>query len=122
MNDSHSSLRKLVHVSALLAMSFCTYCVAETLSDPTQPPSAHENIAIKPEFALRLEGVLGSATQRRAIVDGKLVRIGDRIGGALITDISDETVSYTFSGRERVAHLNRDHVVVRQPTINRDKP
>jgi hypothetical protein len=122
MNDSQLSLRKLVHASALLAISYCTHCAAETLSDPTQPPSVRENTALKPEFALRLEGVLGSATQRRAIVDGKLVRIGDRIEGALITDISDDTVSYTFSGRERVARLNRDHVVVRQPSINRDKP
>jgi hypothetical protein len=116
----------LISVRLLAAMgcaAFACTCVADSLSDPTQPPQPHSAAGPKHEFSLRLEAVLADTNGQRAIVAGKLVRVGDRIDGATITNISDDSVHYTVDGHERIAQLNREHIVVKHPSaIDRDSP
>jgi hypothetical protein len=109
-------------LTALGCIALALTAAAETLSDPTQPPQ-QRSAGAKPEFSLRLEAVLTDDSGRRAIVAGKLVRVGDRVDGATITNISDDSVHYNVDGHERVAQLNREHIVVKHPSsIDRDSP
>jgi hypothetical protein len=63
---------------------------------------------------LNLQAILQSADRYIAIVDGAVVRAGDRIGEATIREISAESIRYSRGGRERTVRLQRRSVKVRQ--------
>lgn len=80
---------------------------AEGLPDPTRPATL--NISAAPveasEPELQLEAIMRSGERHLAIVNGRLVRVGDRVGTALIRDIDADGLRYAIAGRERVAKL-----------------
>lgn len=89
---------------------------ADPLPDPTRPASytnAHTVLATT-EPTLRLEAIMRSGEKPLAIVNGKLVRVGDRIEGATIAGIDDKGVRYVVGGREHVAKLREGNLRVRR--------
>jgi MSHA biogenesis protein MshL len=75
---------------------------AGTLTDPTQPATG--NPGAPRGSGLRLEGILCHSGLTVAIVNGRLVHAGDRIGGNLIGDITPQGVRYSRGGRGRMAY------------------
>src|SRR5690606_25647849 len=76
----------------------------DRLVDPTRPSHAKE-IAREAYQDIRLEAILRSESRLLAIVNGKIVRAGDRVGGARIDAILDDSIRYTRAGRSAIARL-----------------
>jgi len=75
---------------------------ADSLSDPTRPPTAGSRV--QQAGGLQLEGVLCHAGAFVAIVNDRLVHAGDRVDGALIRSISAEGISYSRGSHKRFAY------------------
>lgn len=88
--------RCVVLASALLALA--TGVFAQALADPTRPPdaapvlgSAASGGAARPQ----LQSVLISnqpGGRRLAVIDGRSVRAGDKVGGAVVVSIGEASV------------------------------
>jgi len=87
--------------------------MADRLVDPTRPASA-KDVATDPYKGIRLEAILKSEERLLAIVNGKIVRAGDRIGDTRIDEIQHDAVRYTRGGRSNVARLADKSITVRQ--------
>ena len=110
-----AKLRSAIVISIGL-LGFCCAQASDGLKDPTQPPAttgADRGAALPRQ--LTLEAILQSAERYLAIVDGKIVRVGDRVGNATIEEITTDTVRYSRGGREHTIRLERRAVKVRHP-------
>ncbi|HEV2271930.1 MAG TPA: pilus (MSHA type) biogenesis protein MshL [Steroidobacteraceae bacterium] len=85
----------------LLACAAAGSARADSLTDPTRPPTPGARV---PGSGLRLEGVLCHSGVFVAIADDRLVHVGDRVDGALIRDISAAGVRYSRARHERFAY------------------
>jgi len=111
---STAKLRSAFVIGAGL-LWFCSAHAADGLKDPTQPPvSASSDRGPALPRQLNLEAILQSAERYIAIVDGKIVRVGDRVGNATIEEITTDSVRYSRGGREHTIRLARRSVKVRQ--------
>jgi hypothetical protein len=104
----------------------CSTASGEALRDPTQPPvaqSVKQSIDGGGVAALRVEGIFHAAgRQWRAIVDGRIVRCGDRVGGAVIQDITSDSVRYFRDGRSHVVRLKSSKLQVRRAGVDVKDP
>src|ERR1044072_6798680 len=87
--------------------------MADRLIDPTQP--AHTRPATTGEIlqAVRVEAILQSGERRVAIVNGKVVRPGDRVGSIQILEVNTDGVRYSRDGETSVARLTTKPMQVR---------
>ncbi len=107
---------KSLALAILLSIAVgATQASAADLRDPMRPPSAPAATLARPGVpsSLQLQAVMGSGQSRVAIVNEKVVRVGDTIGGALITEISAEAVRYSRGGKQLVASLPNTKISVR---------
>jgi hypothetical protein len=77
------------------------------LVDPTQPPysgTSGGNAAPKSTGPM-LQSTFISTSQRRAVISGKTYKVGDKFGGAVITDIQPYEVVLKQAGRETSLRL-----------------
>jgi MSHA biogenesis protein MshK len=98
---------------------------AADLGDPMRPPSAPAAVISRPSASssLQLQAVIGTGASRVAIVDGKLVRVGDKIDGAVIDEISTGSIRYTRGGKQLVASLPDTKLDVRvNKTLQAGRP
>jgi MSHA biogenesis protein MshK len=88
--------QRLIALSILLAAS--SPSPAQVLNDPTKPPAS---TSLSPEEAApgeaavapsRLQSVLISPSRRTAVIDGRAVTIGDRVGDATLVAIAPSEV------------------------------
>jgi MSHA biogenesis protein MshK len=90
---------------------------AGELADPTRPAAFRASSAVVSNSAparLRVEAILDRGGQRLAIVDGKVVRAGDRIGNARIDEVMSDGVRYTRAGTSQVSRLENTKLQVRR--------
>ena len=79
------------------------------LPDPTRPPLLHQ-VAVrrladdKPQ-AFTLTAIKISADARQAIVNGRLVSAGDRVGESVVREIMPGAVVLDYLGQERRLRL-----------------
>jgi MSHA biogenesis protein MshK len=101
------------YLATLLLSMTAKAAMAERLVDPTQP--AHTRAANTSESlaAVRVEAILQSGERRLAIVNGKVVRAGDRIGSIQILEVNSDGVRYSRGGETNVAHLTAKPMQVR---------
>ncbi len=94
-----------------------TVTPAEGLRDPTRPAKLGPGpVLLAPGVeGVRLEAVLDSGDSRRAIVNGKVVREGDRVAGVQIVAIRETSIHYVRAGRNHVALLPTRKISVRAP-------
>jgi len=98
---------------------------AAELRDPMRPATLRASAPAQPpaNAPLKLEAVMSSPGSRVAIVDGKVVRTGDRVSGALITEITADSIRYSRGGKEQIALLPANKVTVRaNPTLQAGQP
>ncbi len=93
-------------LSALLLLTVQPV-VAQDLRDPTAPPRPQIENAKNTEVALRLEAILLDGARRIAIVNGRVMREGDRIDDAVLASISAHAIQYVRHGRTHQATLRR---------------
>ena len=64
-----------------------------TGTDPTRPPSfSASGDAVAPASAQRLQSILIAPGRRLAVIDGRTVPLGGRIGGATVVQVSETHV------------------------------
>lgn len=107
-----STRRTTLSLTALLALGATVH--AETLRDPTRPVTARAVTQSVQIASLQLEAIMGSGARRLAIVNGKLVRSGDRVGDALIEEIGIDSIRYTRKGRSETVRIAKDNLRVRE--------
>lgn len=107
-----STRRSSLSLTALLALGAVVQ--AETLQDPTRPATVKAVAQSVEPGALQLEAVMGSGARRIAIVNGKVVREGDRVGAAVIEAIGSDFIRYTRNGRSETARIAKNNLRVRQ--------
>ena len=96
---------------------------AEQLSDPTRPPLPRVEAAVATPAvsrAARLEAVLHSNDRAVAIIDGKLLRVGDWVGNARIDAIGSDAVHLTREGRQLTLRLANQAMKVRRTAPSKD--
>jgi hypothetical protein len=99
---------------AALLLSMSAKAAADRLIDPTRPPQAPSASSDPSYEAVRVEAVLRSADRDLAIVNGKIVRAGDRVAGVQIEAILPDGIRYVRDGQVRVARLQPASIPVRQ--------
>jgi MSHA biogenesis protein MshK len=71
------------------------------LSDPTRPSSGWDAEAYShPSSGPVLQSTIIAPGKRRAIINGRSLAVGDKVGGAVITGIRPYEVTLTQAGRE----------------------
>jgi MSHA biogenesis protein MshK len=71
------------------------FAAAQGLGDPTQPPLAPQRTAsgfAAPDSGPALQSILISQFRIEAIISGKVVHAGDRVGNAHVVNISESEV------------------------------
>ena len=110
----HKYLFFLAWSLPLMAMS------NEELPDPTRPatfvdvvaePVFFEEIQVKEKINWKLSAIRISADDRSAIVNGKLVRVGDDIGPAKILEINPLSVVIDHDERKLIVRLFNNQVI-----------
>lgn len=104
------------YLATLLFTMTAQAALADRLLDPTRPASARASTPTKFEF-VRLEAVFRADGGFVAIVNGKVVRAGDRIGSVRIDEVFPSGIRYTRDGRALSAHLNGSALKVRQNVV-----
>ena len=87
-----------VALFALLSAVLLTPAQAQGLVDPTRPPDAplpgNDAGLIATRAVPQLQSVLVASSGRRvAVIDGRTVRVGDRVGEASVDGIGETTVT-----------------------------
>ena len=102
------------YLAALLLTTLSAKAAADRLADPTRPPQASDASAGPTHEGVRVEAVLSSKERDLAIVNGKIVRAGDRVSGVQIEAILVDGVRYVRDGQVHVARLQPASIPVRR--------
>jgi hypothetical protein len=86
-------MTKVIFVALGLAFAI-EQAEAQALSDPTRPPDVAEAVGDAPTVSRGplLQAVLISTQRRYAVIDGRQVGLGTRIGAARIVGITESAV------------------------------
>lgn len=78
------------------------------LVDPTRPSTLHE-IPARADLPRgpRIDGIFARADGNVAIVDGRLLHVGDGLAGGHVLQITADTVSYSRNGQRLALHLRK---------------
>jgi hypothetical protein len=99
-------MRPLVHLMALAALAAAAAAHAgNPLVDPTRPVTAADSAAAPETGGVRVQAIVIRPGSRVALVEGRLVHAGDRIGSLLIEAVTPEGVRYSQDGHTRFARL-----------------
>ena len=96
-------MAKYLHLFMTFSLGLCSaYCFAqETLSDPTRPLGY--NTPESKAQSCTLTSIFKSETQVKAIVNGRLVKVGDTVNSGKIVAISETAVAVeTKDGVQRL--------------------
>jgi hypothetical protein len=110
----HYLIPALLVVAAAGACAGRAVAAAPALEDPTRPSDARGARAVPGWPQLQLQGILCHGTSRVAIIDGRLVHSGDRLGDALIGEIDTDAVHYLRGGHELISYLTKSTLQVRR--------
>lgn len=92
--------KRLAFACAAALMAAATTATAGwDLPDPTRPSY------IAGGDGLTLQSIIVSPGRRLAVIDGRAVKVGDRVGGAVVTDIWPYEVRLRRGGKEIALHL-----------------
>jgi MSHA biogenesis protein MshK len=112
--------------TTLLALFHLTVTQGADLADPTRPasmpavtlPTLATSSAVTGK--LKLEAVVHSNQRQLAIVNGKLLRVGESLGDVRIEAISNDAVRYSQAGRSHTLRLAEQAIQVRRATAGHE--
>jgi MSHA biogenesis protein MshK len=76
----------------VLALATASGAFAQVLQDPTRPPSASPSVQDTKSESSRLQSVLISPGRKLAVIDGRTVTLGERVGDARVVAIAPAQV------------------------------
>lgn len=78
--------------------------LAKSLTDPTRPPGMvfqkHFSSVVKRNSPWKLSSTLIASDRKLATVNGKIIRQGDRVNGALLIDIQSWNVTFQKNNKK----------------------
>jgi hypothetical protein len=90
---------KTIFMAALLLPSLCVF--AEDMRDPMRPPqaaaAAGERRTDQPRW--RVSGILVSPGRRLAMINDRLIGVGEQVDGARVRNIYGDSVELDIDGR-----------------------
>ena len=96
-------------VAATLLFPAAVYAQRITV-DPTRPPAGFGTGAADTERetagGVRLQTVMISPTQRAAIINGVVVRLGEKYGDAVLVKVSENEVVLKGAGAQQVLRIH----------------
>ncbi len=99
-------------------MTMTSHGMTQSLPDPTRPADYQNTVVVRDLRLTRtdwnLTAIRISDTDRTAIVNGTLVRVGDVIGQATVLDIQPVQVILRHENRQVAVRLFSDSVIRRQ--------
>jgi MSHA biogenesis protein MshK len=119
---------KGVRIAALYAACFSLVqlsmtAAADELNDPTRPPLLSHPVAkAAPVAVQRLTAVLFSEDRRVAVIDGHVLREGDRVGNAIIKQITNDSVTLNRTGRTEVMRLPKSTLQIKSSSAVESRP
>ena len=108
------------YLATLLLSLSAQAATADRLIDPTRPANAKAAVATQQVDAVRLEAIMRSEGAHVAIVNGKIVRAGDRVGAAHIDEVMPNGIRYTREGRSFTTHLDHKVMQVRRNVVSNE--
>lgn len=109
---------------ALLAGSAAADALPRPLSDPTRPPSMSPETGEAQPQETRLQSILISPGRKLAVIDGKTVPLGGRVGDATLVAIGVAEVTLRRGQQLETLHLFpalKDRASSRPPTEGEKK-
>ncbi len=94
----------------------------DVLADPTRPLTAAAVAEARRPGQIRIQAILDRDGQRIAIVDGSVVRAGDRLSWGQVEAVTPTGIRYLAVGRMRFAELEVSKLQVRRPAVQRAAP
>ena len=101
------NLTSIFIATAVLLIGPSLSDAAEPLRDPTRPYSAR-SVAPSNATTVKVSAIFVSVERRIAIVNGKRVTEGDRIGAATVIEILNDRLRMNLHGKEVTARLLPD--------------
>jgi MSHA biogenesis protein MshK len=98
----HSSLA----AALALALTLCVASVAAQMNDPTRPPASFGSSEPDAGGGIMLQSVLISPTHKAAIINGVLVPVGGKYGGAVLIEVSEKEAVLRSGGTRQVLKLH----------------
>jgi MSHA biogenesis protein MshK len=89
-----------------LGLFAASSAIAQGLSDPTRPPSDPAPAQNAAQPASRLQSVLISPGRKLAVIDGRTVSVGERVGDAKVVAISPAQVVLQTGGAYQTLKLH----------------
>lgn len=82
----------------------------QELDDPMRPPASHvvpvaAGTPEEPVALPRLQAIMRDGQQRSAVINGRVVRVGDEVDGAMVDAISASSVVVSVGGNSSVLKL-----------------
>ena len=101
---------------AMLVIAATSLAHADSLIDPTRPPiTVHKSgPAREVDPVVRVTAIFQSGERRVAVLDGQVVKVGDRVGAVTIQEINADGVRYLRAGRVEFARLPKQAAKVRR--------
>jgi MSHA biogenesis protein MshK len=95
----------------LVALAGCaSAALAQVMNDPTRPPSGfmtgESEAATDTGGAIMLQTVMISPTHKAAIINGVLVRLGEKYGDAVLVGVAENEVVLKSGGAQQVLKLH----------------
>ncbi len=94
----------------LLSLSGQTYVKAGVLDDPTRPPGYplyRPGGKVKQGPSWHVNAIYISATEKKAMINGRIVRTGEKVSGAEVAQILPTEVRMRKNKQQFVIQLNR---------------
>ena len=105
------------YLATMLLSLTAQAAVADRLVDPTRPVNAKSVASTERVETIRLEAILRSDGTHVAIVNGKVVRAGDRVGSARIEEVLPNGIRYSRDGRSFTTRLDNKALHVRRNVV-----
>lgn len=105
------------YLATLLLSMTAKSAMGDRLVDPTQPAHARATNTAETLPPVRVEAILQSGERRLAIVNGKVVRAGDRVGSIHILEVHADGVRYSRGGETNVVRLTGKPMQVRHNVV-----
>lgn len=103
-----SLLTRYSSLAAALALALCAASATAQLNDPTRPPSSFGTS--EPDVGggggIMLQSVVISPTHRAAIINGVLVPLGGKYGGAVLVEVTEKEAVLRSGGTRQVLKLH----------------
>jgi MSHA biogenesis protein MshK len=119
-------MRHSFAISTFIAAGACVIvgvAAADPLFDPMRPAnSVDASLAATAAGQIRVEAIVNDGERKIAIVNGRVVREGDRVGDATVESISAGAVRFNRGGRSELISLPTSKLEVRRTATLSKEP